>query len=104
MSEEIIGILNEFNINSPLDYNNETIRKVLKQAIQGILDLYNKEKEKNKELKRKYENAKDMYIIKDNEIQIEYISKDKIKEILTKHGGSHFIAKSDIEELLEERN
>ena len=46
--EEIIKIIKEkiildFNCYNPID-------KIELEAIQGILDLYNKEKEKNKEL------------------------------------------------------
>lgn len=40
--------------------------------------------QENKELSWKYENAKDMYIIKDNSINENYIPKSKVKEIKEK--------------------
>lgn len=53
--EEIIKIINEkiildFNYYNPID-------KIDLEAIQGLLNLYNKEKEKNKELEKGFNNA-----------------------------------------------
>ena len=50
-------------------------------AIIGILDLYNKEKEKN---------------------TFEVVSKDKIKDLFKKYENEHFIPKAEIQKLLEE--
>lgn len=35
-------------------------------------------------------------------VEKNYIHKDKIRELLDKYGGSHFIAKVDVKKLLEE--
>ena len=50
--------------------------------IQGLLDLYNKEKEKNKELKEELNRQINTRIMSEEFIEKNFISKDKIKEIL----------------------
>lgn len=74
-------------------------RKQIEEGInvyQGLLDLYNKEKEKNIELLEKLEMKKLLFVRKDHitngilceyyiredEIEKDYISKDKIRELL----------------------
>ena len=97
---------------------NET-RKQIEESIkahQGLLDLYNKEKEKNKKLEE--------YFLKYNaDIEKEfqglinhkfkdYISKDKIRELLEKYDKSiawanaddHYYFTKFIKDLLEENN
>ena len=64
------------------------------QAIQGILDLYAKEKEKNKKLKQ---TIKMLYGVIDEKIDTE-----KIYKILNKYEKENFILKRELEELLEE--
>ena len=56
--EEIINIVKDFI--SYIRFNEKTKYGVRKQymAIEGLLDLYNKEKEKNKELENKYNDLK----------------------------------------------
>ena len=48
-------------------------------------------------LKKKYENAIDMYIIKDNSIKENYVSKDKFNDILEKYKK----ALQDVEQALQ---
>lgn len=48
-------------------------------------------------LKKKYENAIDMYIIKDNSIKENYVSKDKFNDILEKYRK----ALQDVEQALQ---
>jgi len=64
-------------------------------AIQTILNLIEKQQ---KEIEKLDKQNCIMRIV-----DKQYISKDKIKEVLIRYGGSHFIAKADIEELLKER-
>lgn len=72
-------ILNELEValqNNNVIYNRDYHKEIM-TAIQGLLDLYNKEKEKNKEIKER----------------IEYYYNN---------GGSTAIVVNDIRELLEE--
>ena len=54
--------------------------KTVETAINGILDLYNKEKEKNKELNNLIYQKLKLNIIENGMSQNDYISKDKIRE------------------------
>ena len=73
------------------------------EAIQGLLDLYNKEKEK-REISE--ENHKVLSLDLVLEINKKYISKDKIKELIENElidiSGFRCIAVEDIENLLED--
>lgn len=74
--EEIMDIIKDF-LELREIHSSDTIKSYLsiyKEAIQSLLDLYNKEKEKNKELEK--------YKTKHSLIKKHYISKDKIKEII----------------------
>lgn len=94
--EEIIDIVKEIKSHQVAFYEPKEHKQILKNyftkeqsdAIQGLLDLYQAEKEKNEELEMRLL-EKDLYIdglkedrrIAIEEIQEEYyISKDKIKE------------------------
>lgn len=108
--EEIIKMLKEYSATNPFQKSMFYVSN-LHEAIQGLLDLYNKEKEKNKILdnmllvnKEQYEFIKN----KDN-----YISKDKIKQCIEKLEieKKFYFEKQVIQgridllqELLEERN
>ena len=77
-------------------------------AIIYYRNLYNKEKEKNKELMQEYHKRVQEKIDLRNEIE-NYISKDKIKEILEKYKYTEITEKDnvvkfykEIEDLLEE--
>lgn len=110
--EEIIKklkyLVSEYNRTAQL-YSDFFIDKKDIESIQGLLDLYNKEKEKNKileldleEMTKSNEHKKEHWVHK--AVLNSYISKDKIMEILKNKGGSSFIAKADLQELLEEDN
>lgn len=87
--EEIIIILKDMIGCDRREYNSTQV-----YAIQGLLDLYEKEKEKNIELLEKIENEKILFVRKDHttkemlceyyirkdEIEKKYISKDKIRK------------------------
>lgn len=74
IEEEIIKILKRIYKNLKFDDSQGRI------AIEEILDLYNKEKEKNKELmKPKY--IIDCKTMKVEKLTNDYISKDKIREL-----------------------
>ena len=90
-------------------------------AFQSLLDLYQKEKEKNKKIVNDFENIKaQSYMLgrtDENEamkgvIQRHYISKDKIRELLEKYdkniawdsADDHYYFTKFIVELLEENN
>ena len=53
------------------------------QAIQGLLDLYNKEKEKNKECIKTGDLERAVGFLMNNNDLSNYISKDKIREKIT---------------------
>lgn len=99
------------------------------QAIQGLLDLYNKEKEKNEDLQIKVRYYEDIMIKQNVErefetlykdlhriVKTEYVSKDKIKDLIQDIDETIHITKDDevkfymlgfknsINKLLEERN
>ena len=95
--QEMIGLCTEEP--KHISYNEE-------QAIQGLLDLYNKEKEKNKELleERKsyaeeyihnnpwlYKQLNELYVFK-TDVEKNYIKKDKIRELAKKyeHAGNGY--------------
>lgn len=99
--EEIIKILKEINVVDFFNtYTDNTTdfsepRKYC-DAIEGILDLYNKEKEKNKELEEKLQQYKKIEeivnTITDDEIrnaiknaEKDYIPKSKVKELAKKY-------------------
>ena len=69
------------------------------EAIQGLLDLYNKQKEKNKELTDEYMIQK--HLINPDFLK-NYISKDKIKNIIESSSYPDFAIQKIIE-LLEEK-
>lgn len=92
MSEEdIIDIAEKIANFGWSDYDDFVINK---KAIQGLLDLYNKEKEKNKSIES--QRLRDMCYKTDGN----YISKDKIIKLLNKYDKASFIAKVDLQELL----
>ena len=80
--EEILDIMNnltlyeyDFSIESKyVEGHDEIAERMGNEAIQGLLDLYNKEKEKNASLK------KEIKLMKSININDNYISKDKIKQ------------------------
>lgn len=85
------------------------LSKEHKQAIQGLLDLYNKEKEKNKQLEKENQTQRSQL---NSAFNNGFIHKDKIKEIIKyieEEGYWEFTtdrdsdrAKKFFEELLEE--
>lgn len=79
--EEIIKILKDtislFNNDTHCFTHSDNERV---EAIKGLLDLYNKEKEKNKKLNNLIYTKLKLNIIENGICQIDYISKDKIKE------------------------
>lgn len=121
--EEIIKILK--HVIEPADiehmsfyeiYENYVPLPKLNEAIQGLLDLYQKEKEKREKLEIKLM-EQDLFIDglkEDRRIAVEeiqeqyYVSKDKIRELLNKLEISDDleaqIAIPYMQELLEERN
>ena len=125
MSEEEIINKAKLIINNHREIDKMMVIEMV-ELVQGLLDLYNKEKEKNKELEMQLL-EKDLYIdglkedrrIAIKEIQEEYyISKDKIREKMDcfdkelqkadKMGDEElkeriFCATSTLYELLEER-
>lgn len=87
--EEIMEYINTIKPKNLNNYKDETncalITKKQVKAIQGLLDLYKQEKEKNKELKKYYATRKEVEDLKEtiaclHESAKDYISKDKIKE------------------------
>ena len=89
--EEIIKIIQELKDGVErygFDYTVEetvVINKNEYDAIQGLLDLYNKEKEKNKLLiQGKFREVAD----KSSYIKDVYVSKDKLKEIIYEDYGA----------------
>lgn len=81
-----------------LDYDKKYEKEKQYKSIQGLLDLYKKEKEKNKELleERKgyaeeyihnnpwlYKQLNELYVFK-TDVEKDYISKDKIREKIAK--------------------
>lgn len=82
--EEAIKMLKEYSATNPFQKNMFYVHN-LHEAIQCLLDLYNKEKEKNKKLNKYIEDrskiGKDIqtYINKDY-VNQEYINKDKIRD------------------------
>ena len=99
--EEIIKNLEEF-LKGPCEickYCDGAIRNH-RTAIQGLLDLYQKEKEKNKEL------MKPKYILNNETGEItkldnEFISKDKIRELIDKIFIDGYSYQDCIGEILE---
>ena len=131
LSEEEIKDIIEELLSDPLIYFSQDSSfesiQIRANAIQGLLDLYNKEKEKNKELEIVIKTNPDkIKIIADSfnekvldKFKQEFISKDKIKELIKKkkdrinklHPASDCVIIDDLEnqiqvlqELLEERN
>ena len=105
--------------------SNNATRKQIEESIlahQGILDLYNKEKEKREIAEENHkvlsldlgQALKDLGLPEDTiiadelvlEINKNYISKDKIKELIENElidiSGFRCIAKSDLEKVLED--
>lgn len=83
--EEIIEVLQRVILANRFDGLYTSICIII-EAIQGLLDLYNKEKEKNKELETTiglFKNAnKNMATIVNESYGKNFISKDKIRDII----------------------
>jgi hypothetical protein len=90
--EEIVKIIKEMIQWS--DHN------TYKMALQGLLDLYNKEKEKNKELIEGQ--IKTLEEILQPQLLKKYVSKDKIKERYEKLKHYDYIEIKELLKLLEE--
>lgn len=84
--EEIIDIIKDF-LELREIYSSDNMRKsflsIYKDAIQGLLDLYNKEKEKNKKLTDEYLIQRDL--INAEFLNENYISKDKINSKIAEY-------------------
>jgi len=92
-------MLDSYDYERPVDV---TINKEDIECIKGLLDLYNKEKEKNKELEKTI-----LEFVNDREriLKTPVISKDKIKEIADDYESKGYIEIAGaMRELLEERN
>lgn len=112
--EEVIKVLKnhaQYTNAKVIDANTRKEYKV-SEAIDGLLDLYNKEKEKNKELEEmlkhriKYTNEleKDLFENASNYV----IPKSKVREIFENYSQSSLMENNTFlefkKELLEERN
>lgn len=80
----------------------DTMKETLVRAIQGLLDLYNKEKEKNKKLKEKCKE-----LIKEKQelttiLEDDVIHKNKIKEKLEEINKEYFKKLSKQKKLMEQ--
>lgn len=101
--EEIIDkvmMIDQWKVSGDIYTQNEL------NAIGELLDLYNKEKEKNKEL-RKPKYIMDFKTNKITKLANDFVSKDKIKELIDKRGNNGYTSLDcieDIKELLEERS
>lgn len=100
--EEIIEKINwAIHVNEMTKSINGDNTHISVNVLQGLLDLYNKEKEKNKELLEEIENWKfTKKYVEDN-----YIARAEIVKLLNNEtiniSGFECIAKSDLETILE---
>lgn len=103
--EEIINYLKELT-KPPLRPEWDFAYKLDKKTadiIQGLLDLYQKEKQKNIDLTQELEERKWVKINENGEVEPAfYISKAKIQELLEKYANESFIPKVEVQELLKE--
>lgn len=108
MSEEKNKFIGLYHfLDKPQDFNLEMNYYEFRDELKNLLDLYQKEKEKNKDILEKYYEAVDKMNNNYLDILNSYISKDKIKELINKRGNNGYTSLDcieDIEELLEERN
>lgn len=104
IDEAIQGLLDLYNKEKTLSENHKIAFEKQTENLHEIEDLYKKEKEKNKLLiEGKFREVAD----KNSYIKDNYISKDKIREIANKRNeieGNYREAYYEILELLEERN
>ena len=78
ISIEEIRTMNLLNENDEMPY---TLTIFEREALQGLLDLYNKEKEKRINLEQELETRKWIKVKENGEVEpLFYISKDKMKE------------------------
>ena len=87
IEDQVKEIAKKYNIKLKEYKQNNVVRKDFEKSInahQGLLDLYQKEKKKNKKLKKENEelDQKFKYAVPDEIVAENYIHKDKIKEIL----------------------
>lgn len=114
MSEE--EIIKELKVLIGLEEFNRLSYKENK-AIQGLLDLYNKEKEKNRQSKMRIVQLENEITARIEDVNKYFVSKDKIKEkienyvIKSKHPLVNAQSRKEytfgiraLQELLEERN
>lgn len=94
--ENIKKILNEGNNNLTEQQNIDFY--TLQSVLQGLLDLYQAEKEKNKELEKKWTDLLSKYEMK----RILFLRKDTKKEIISKYYISQDIIKEKINKLEKE--
>jgi hypothetical protein len=90
--KEIIKECNELARNEFRELANCWDEEYAKKAVQGLLDLYNKEKEKNKELE---------LCLKSEEKYSEGLNRD-IKSLLNIEPNSNFISKDKIKQEIKE--
>ena len=110
MSEEEINKKIDYFNQHDIDINNEKSEKILRELISfinEILDLYNKEKEKNKELEEinaEHLEAITEWVNGERINDIKHISKDKIKEKIKELTMENKINKRELEEGIEYLN
>jgi hypothetical protein len=103
MSEdEVIEVIEELQCEyreqeNEKKYNDYTVFKARRysKGLEGLLDLYQKQKEINKDLWKAYLDVS-------NDIDNNYIEKDKVKELFYKKRG--LIEREDLQELLKGNN
>lgn len=108
--EEIIKYVNEIIKDSQNEIKGKDYFEYIMtpndiKAIQGLLDLYNKEKSRIMELAGLLDKQESEIKSLQQELEIQKgcsISKNKIRDFIKNRGGKNFIAKADFEELLEE--
>lgn len=77
--EEIIKMLKDYSATNPFQKNMFYVHN-LHEAIQGILDLYNKEKEENKELHKEINQRVKLKLENERIVDEDYIPKSKVRE------------------------
>ena len=75
-------------------YSEYKFYEEIAERVKGLLDLYNKEKEKNKEL----QNYMKQYLIPKSTIKLIYVSKEAIKEIIDKIDAEDYYCLNEAEE------
>lgn len=109
MSEEVNITIELVKLAIRFEENGEC--HIKKLTLEQMIDLYNKEKEKNKKLKQDRDEYKEDYIKLLNARYYNYISKDKIRELLQRYdkgiawanADDHYYFVKFIKELLEEQ-